>query len=226
MEGFESFLSDLRRGRAVPVPADLLVDDGTARVIEADASVEARPFSSRLEAAVYLEAQLRPVDPAIRSQDRGLWSWLSLFYFDQLCPSNPTGKRNPGQSYRYVPSTDYRSYYRHLVLGPYQILTTCRPHGLAMLCGAFGSHGDMTEQIASRQELLVNAALVELIDRLYYDTPLEQLKRGATNRKRSGTLRRLIAFVDQLDLTYDLYSLSADQLEAMLPGEFDRWRRP
>lgn len=223
---FEAWLGDLRRGHGTAVPRDILIDESSSYGLAGDASVEERRFRSRLEAAQYFEEQLRGLEPGIRENDRGLWSWLALFYFDQTCPVDAKGHRRPGEDYRHVPSSDYRYYYRHLLLGPYRIWTTCRPHGRAMLSGPFGSHGDFAEQVASRQELLVNRGLVELIDRFYYDSALDQVRRGATNRKREGTLRRLISVVDQLDLTYDLYSLSADEIEALLPSEFDRWREP
>jgi hypothetical protein len=31
--------------------------------------------------------------------------------------------------------------------------------------------------------------------------------------------------VQQLDLTYDLYSMTGEQILQLLPGEFDRWRK-
>ena len=221
---FEEYIADLRGGRAAPVPRDLLEDEGASRAIESDASVEDRVFESRGEAAQYFAEQLAEVSPASRDQDRGLWSWLSLFYFDQLCPPRAQGLRKVNEAYRYVPSTDYRHYYRHLLLGPYRIYSTCMPYGQSMLCTKFGSHSDFAEQVPARQELLVNPGFLELLDRLYFDRHMERNKPGATNRKRGGTLRRLIALVNQLELTYDLYTLSADELNAMLPAEFERWQ--
>ncbi|MFO7599969.1 MAG: hypothetical protein R6X27_09205 [Candidatus Desulfacyla sp.] len=39
-----------------------------------------------------------------------------------------------------------------------------------------------------------------------------------------GTLYRFIDVVQQLDLTYDLYSMTGEQILQLLPNEFDRWR--
>jgi len=41
-----------------------------------------------------------------------------------------------------------------------------------------------------------------------------------------GTLYRFIDVVQQLGLTYDLYSMTGDQILQLLPSEFDRWRQP
>jgi hypothetical protein len=49
-------------------------------------------------------------------------------------------------------------------------------------------------------------------------------KRGVLTRTRPGNLRRLIAVIDQFDLTYDLYATSPDDILTLLPPEFDRCR--
>jgi hypothetical protein len=39
-----------------------------------------------------------------------------------------------------------------------------------------------------------------------------------------GTLLRFIDIIQQLDLTYDLYSMSGEEILALLPPEFDKWK--
>jgi len=39
-------------------------------------------------------------------------------------------------------------------------------------------------------------------------------------------LRRFITFVQQLDFNYDLFGMSAMEILALLPSEFDGWRSP
>jgi hypothetical protein len=39
-----------------------------------------------------------------------------------------------------------------------------------------------------------------------------------------GTLLRFINIIQQLDLTYDLYSLGGEEILALLPPEFDKWK--
>jgi len=39
-----------------------------------------------------------------------------------------------------------------------------------------------------------------------------------------GTLYRFIDVIQQLDLTYDLYSMNGEEILGLLPPEFDRWR--
>lgn len=75
--------------------------------------------------------------------------------------------------------------------------------------------------------MISNKALIEAVDKLYFDPEAEgvgQPKRGALTRTRAGNLRRLVAVIDQLDLTYDLYAMNNQQILELLPREFDRWK--
>jgi hypothetical protein len=83
----------------------------------------------------------------------------------------------------------------------------------------------MAEQLASQQVLVGLPSVVQVADRLYFDPRLRIVRPGATDRKRAGTIRRLITVCSQLDLTYDLASLDGEDLMALLPKEFNRWRK-
>jgi len=38
-------------------------------------------------------------------------------------------------------------------------------------------------------------------------------------------LRRFVDVLQQLDVNYDLYSMSAEAIVGLLPDEFDKWRK-
>jgi hypothetical protein len=96
-----------------------------------------------------------------------------------------------------------------------------------LLCSASRSTDQATsfEQIASRQELVTNSAVVTIATRLYVDTSTNSPKRGAGGKSR-GAPRRLADILNQFDVTWDLYYMSAEDLLGMLPEEFDRFRTP
>ena len=94
-----------------------------------------------------------------------LWAWLTLVYFDQVCP--PTaGVRDLGQRTRYVPTGSvYRTYYRHLLAGPWQILIGLRNNperARAILGGAMHTPGELYEQVASHMELTISTTVLSL----------------------------------------------------------------
>src|SRR5947209_7818916 len=118
-EGMRRFSEWLAAGAQGVPPIHLLADPETSEptsvVIQPAAS---RTFSDRFEFGEYLNVLLAPLDQATISQDRGLWSALAIVWFDQLCPAGTGGKRKVEKEYRYILSTDYRHYYRHLVRSP------------------------------------------------------------------------------------------------------------
>jgi autotransporter-associated beta strand protein len=57
----------------------------------------------------------------------------------------------------------------------------------------------------------------------YYNPATGSFKRGAGSSVK-GAPRRLAALFNQLDLTWYLYGMSADEVLNLLPKEFDRFR--
>lgn len=132
----------------------------------------------------------------------------------------------PGELARHILSQHAQKYYRHLLAGPYRLLQIHGENARVFLCGPLPQHGDFSEQLASRMQLISNRSLIEVVDRLYYDLSAEGTghpKRGALTRTRPGNLRRLVAVIQQFDLTYDLYAMSPDEILELLPHEFTRW---
>jgi hypothetical protein len=188
--------------------------------------VQAQPFATRFELARYLHGTLEILGRENIAHDPGLWNWLSLFYFDLICPVRPDGTRKLLGREHYILSSDYRKYYRHLLAAPYILFDLHRESARVLLQSAIDKHGDFVEQLASRQDLITNRALIRVVDSLYWIAGRNhgRPKRGATDRARPGSLRRLVAIIQQLELTYDLHAMTDTQILGLLPGEFDAWR--
>ena len=66
---------------------------------------------------------------------------------------------------------------------------------------------------------------MEALHILYYDDVQNKPKRGPImNKNAPGSLYRFINVIQQLDLTYDLYSMSGAEIVGLLPGEFNLWK--
>lgn len=157
----------------------------------------------------------------------GLWTWLSLFFFDQVCPAEGGGRRKPGELARHVLSQHAQKYYRHLLAGPNRLVQLHDVNARVFLYGPLPEHGDFSEQLASRMQFVSNRALIEAVDKLYFDPAANgagRPKRGALTRTRAGNLRRLVSVIQQLDLTYDLYAMNSQQILDLLPDEFAKWK--
>jgi hypothetical protein len=157
--------------------------------------------------------------------DQGLWTWLSLFYFDELYPPAARVRRKPGERARWILNTSGRRYYRHLLAGPFLIYKSHRDNpdrAMVLLCGPLADPGEIVAQIASRQEIVTNRGLMEAAKMLYYDSSNRKPKRGAAS-KTKGAARRFADVMNQFDVTWDLYSLEAADVIRLLPDEFSRF---
>ena len=186
-----------------------------------------KQFPNRLRLAKYIHEKLSQSEIENHERNKGLWVWLSMLYFDQLCPPNSKGVRKPGERARWIPDlTSWKRYYRHLIVGPYRIFASHKNEPellVAILANEPSKSGDLYEQIASRQQLITNRNVVETINRLYFDEDKKKLKRGAGGKDKGGA-RRLADTLNQFDLTYDLYSVDTETLVSLLPKEFGRFK--
>lgn len=154
----------------------------------------------------------------------GIWSWFALLWFDSLCPVKSDGSRKILETSKYVCSSDYTDYYRHLVAASWDIYYLHRGNSRLFLWTPLYIHSDFIEQYASRQNIITNKALIEVLNRLYWDSKSNCPKKGAQNRKKAGNFRRLLSFVQQVELTYDIHAMSAKDILALLPSEYDPWK--
>ena len=220
------WLDRIQNQPSTGVPEEL-VNPGTLVVPTGYGDIaEPRLFSTRFDWANYANTLMGAATDAQVQADAGLWAWLTLVYFDQICPEM-AGIRKLGQRARYVPTgTDYRTYYRHLLAGPWQILSAHRDNpqrARAVLGGSMHAPGDLYEQVASRMELATSPTVLALSNTLYLDTSTGKRKRGSGGAGR-GSPRRMAEVLMQLDLTFDIYAMPMEKLLRLLPNEFERFR--
>lgn len=225
IQQFSDFLIELGEDPTRPVPESLLTDNQLTTEVQPEINICKRQFANRLDCAQYLHETLVSAETA-ELRDAGLWAWLSLFYFDEVCPSR-NGSRFPHAKARHIPQmTNFQRFYRHLLLNPFMIYDAHFGHlheVMAVLASAVDSPGDVPEQFASRQELITNRGVLGLATTLYYDPKKKRLKTGAGG-KSNGSPRRLAKFLNQIDLTYDLYEMKSIDFGSILPREFDRFK--
>ncbi len=237
IDRLREFLQAVKSDSSLAPPVAILNHESTSEDLGGlEIDIEQRRFGSRFEAARYLHEKLSSAGVENLNQDRGLWAWLSLFYFEELCPQDKKGKRKPGEDARWIPYSGAAfRYYRHLLAGPYRVYHTHRANpdnAKILLCGPLHQPGDIYEQIASRQELVTNSSLLATATALYLDRDTSLPKRGSNSTERfngrtrgkPGTIRRLVDVYGQFDLAWDLYAMAPSTIFELLPKEFDRFR--
>ncbi len=223
---FEAFVNALPKDPDLDAPKELLTASLSSAPLDVDVDAEPREFHSRLETAEHLTRILRG-DPTALRNDRGFWTWLSLCWFDELCPV-VRERRRPGHAARWIADLDNpRRTWRHLLAGPFQILRAHRDdpqRAMVLLSGSIHRPGPLTPLLASRPSLVTCHAVVGAATRLYYNPATARIRPGL-NRNTPGSPRRFTDILSQLDLTWDLHSLSVEELLDLLPAEFDHFHR-
>jgi hypothetical protein len=222
---FRDFLVELKNNPEVIKP-DLSASQYSENFQPEILVDESRIFLSRMELAEYLNQIL--LDAGVKgktviSNDK-LWTWLTYLWFDQICPKYDN-VRKIRELVRYICSTDWRKYYRHYVASSFRIYNALgREKSLLFLNRLVDDHGDYNEQLASRQEIISSPNLIEVAHVLYWNSKENRPKRGGSDRKKPGNLRRLIKLFGQIELTYDIFSMKASEIVKTLPKEFEYWQ--
>lgn len=224
---FRAFLEQSLIGETADVPTHALLDTHCSETVESGGICEDIEFKNRMELARYLDRLLAPLPSAVVQTDRGMWSWLALAYFDQLCPVQGGGTRKPGVVERWIPElAESRRYYRHILFGPYMLYQACRDapdRAAGLLCDPVDvATPEVFRLFIENPDVARSKTAVAVATRLYFNPHTGRTKRG-TGRKESGGCRRLIQVLRQFDCTYDLETLSPETLCNMLPDEFNEF---
>lgn len=227
-EAFIDYINQVKTGSPDPSPIETLGKSLYSQEFSPYIEVPAEPPAKvRLGVGKYLfdlfEAKGIQRGELLSSQ--GMWSWLALIWFDKLCQTGIDGLRKPGETSRYVCSSHYTDYYRHLVASSWDIYSLYRDKSRLFLWTPLYLHNDFMEQLASRQDIITNKPLIETFDHLYWDVAQNRPKRGAQGRNRPGNFRRLLQFIQQIELTYDLRAMTGEEIMGLLPAEYDSWEK-
>jgi hypothetical protein len=224
---FSEYLALLRADPSKELPSALLTDGRYSDPFEPQAMVEARSFASAYEIGVYMNEVLASCEDRLISRNHGLWSWLALFYFDQLRKPDAFGQRKPMEDAVYVLEErfSFRRYYRHGIRTPWMAVKEHGEHAkVLLLTSGKGTRTDINEQLGAYQHLFANSTVIASAYAMYFDQTQQRPKTGAGGKK-GGSARRLAKIASQLELTYDLQECTVTTFLALLPKEFKNWVR-
>lgn len=218
---FAEYLEQLRTNPSSPPPLEVLDDPVCSEDAECGAEVDERAFTSRYELGTHLVDALEECDQRRIGNDAGLWNWLALLYFGQICKSIG-GARKPSEDAHYILSSHFGKRPRHAIRTTYLLI---RRYGgkVKFMFSKLDERGELIEQIAATQYLWACEGVIDAASRLYQDDLKSTFKTGAGG-SRGGSARRLKTYLSQLTLTYDLLSLSADEILALLPAEYNKFK--
>lgn len=222
---FQNYIKELAENQKTNKP-DLNNYDYSSVMVPAFEIDECKKFLTRMELGKYLFDELSKVGlnrENVINKNIGLFNWLSYIYFDEICPIRD-GIRKIREMARYICSTNYTDYYRHYIAATYDIYSLHNVNSNLFLNTPVFEHNDFMEQIASRQKIISYPNLISLLNILYLDYSTLKPKKSSSDRKKPGNIRRFIKLCDQLELTYDIFSIEPENILSLLPNEFEIWK--
>lgn len=221
---FERVIIEMKNGNLKNIPEDLLFSEDFVFPFEPIVNIEKVEFKNKNELIPYLVQQLNLSGNKQLYFNVGLWSWLSAFYFDNICPVDGNGKRKINETAFYVlrDPKNYTKFYRHLLAYPSRVFSELEDSSKIFLIGSFAKRGEVTEQFGAYQEIALNKGIIDAANILYWDNGTKNLKRGAAG-KGGGSARRLVRIIRQYQMTYDLNSMKGNEIVDLLPKEFEKW---
>jgi hypothetical protein len=224
---FTEFLAELRAAPSKAPPFELLTDGRYSDPFDPPVTLEQRSFNSAYEIGAYMIEVFESCEDRLISRNHGLWSWLALFFFDQLCKPDGSGNRKPLEDAVYVLEErfSFRRYYRHGIRTPWMAVKEHGEHAkVLLLTSGRGMRTDINEQLGAYQHLFANKTIIASAYAMYFDATQQKPRRGAGG-KGGGSARRLASIARQLELTYDLQECNPSKFLALLPKEFKTWVR-
>jgi len=226
IEYFKDILQQIKEGEINEIPKDLINSTSYTLPFEENIDFDLRLFTSKKEITIYLHDKLDNLERAKIHYNTHLWSWLSAFYFDSVCPINKNNERKVGALVRHVLNIeDWNRYYRHLLASSFRLYDELGDLAEIYLSGKSYEFGEHLEQLASQQKFATSRGVVEAATILYWDKKNSKIKKNARDKIGPGIIRRFtIDILNQFDLTYDLNSMSGEEIIALLPDEFNEWK--
>lgn len=224
---FSDYLADLRVRPSAQPPSAILDDGLYSDPFDSEINLELRPFASAFDIGEHIVRAFSPLEDRLISRNHGLWTWLALFYFDQLCKADTSGNRRPLEDAVYVLEDrfSFRRYYRHAVRTPWLAVKEHGEHAkVLLLTRGRGTRTDINEQLGAYQHLFANKTIIDAAYAMYFDH-IQQKPRSGAGGKGGGSARRLASIARQLELTYDLQECTPKKFLGLLPREFKSWVR-
>ncbi|CAH0226052.1 Type I-E CRISPR-associated protein Cse1/CasA [Pseudomonas sp. IT-194MI4] len=219
-------------------PKELLEDDTTTEVIDGGYHIDLfRQFSTSYELGKYLvdEVFVGTVDRFALLSNHGMWAWLSLSLIESIVSKGgkvPAG--NPLAPPHYIIQSP-RLAYRLIARTAWDLVSLHEKAAKLALGSSKSPWGDMAEQMTSRQEIYAHRSFWPVANSLYA-MPDGSVKTGAVSQRSKkarcdpkskaglGGVRRLPFTFKQFERTYNLRQMTSDQITALLPTEYNKWR--
>ncbi|WP_157652380.1 hypothetical protein [Burkholderia ubonensis] len=224
---FANYIDRCRSGSTENPPTHLLSDSEFSSITDFNASISPRTFDNLFEYGKYLSETLSKIDRHTISLQYGLWNWLTLYYIDFLAPADANGNRSFRRPEYYVllPGSAYTRHYKHFTRIAWLAYTVHGQSAKLLLTQTKGGlTNDYRELLTGTQDRVENRTIISTAYKLYFDEMTGKPRARSSGKNGLGSIHRFSTILGQLQRTFDLQSMSPDQLITLLPKEFDRYK--
>jgi len=226
VDEFVRRIETLRAGGQAEIDDAFVTDPSLAEPIVPEVQMERPAFKTKRDAGDYLSERTRAARAVFGDDDRGLWTWLSAWHWDAVCPVMGPKGRKVLAPYHYVfGHTFLQRRKQHLLAVAVTLYELC-PSSRLLLETPVSRLTKVVECVSTRLFFQRIVGLLPLLDLMYYDNQKLSAKPGIIDSRvtKAGDLaNRLPARIRQLEVTHDLTNLSAEQLLNLLGDEFRQW---
>lgn len=226
-EGVAAFAADLDsiRQRISEGPQRSLLED--ARFTEpfpfGEVDVELREFANREFFASYIDARMAVAGITHTVDVPGMWEWLALFYWEEVCRKKTDGRWSVTGNERYIVNRRAQSRnYRHALRESYLNFRAYRDSGnneaAVVLSQPLNELSDIVESICARERIKTSPGAMRAATMLFYN---QSTGRSHPNKRESGGLRDYCKFIQNLPEEFNLADVSHHTILSMLPPAFD-----
>lgn len=224
-EGLAQFAAwlEAHRHKASAPPVAMLTDPALTEMVSGLGPISTDAFATKYEMGKEVLKALGTNWEA-HINDAGLMAWLSLALHKSTMVDGK-GQVFIGTPSRHILALDtqwknYTHCRRHLVRSAAFFLGHYGDKGRVFLAELPGENSKLEEQVPARikKGLAYCRSLAEAIYQLYWDEKRQTHRRGSRGEGAGGIIR-LIKILEQLDVTFDIQTVTGDQLVALLPKE-------
>lgn len=233
IDAYESLLNRMtEEGRLLPLN-ELLEDNTLSTEVGPGIEITVTDFANKELAAKYFCDLFQQNILIFKAEGfnpvghKGLMTWLDATWAPHVMKGS-RGNFFVGELGRHIYGYERRRTYRHILGGPIAVYSQLhsRPDITSIfLKTGLTQNSDTYEQFASRPQILSDLGTLELIKKLYGHVPPGTEIPGANTSGQDlpGGLRRFCTLHTQLELNFDLRSMSSAELEVLLPDECIPW---
>ena len=225
IECFDEMLKKLKENPFAETDQKLLEDREFTEEVPGEGYVTQQKFTTKGEAGEHLYTLLDSLPRHKVEKNVGLWSWLSLFFFDSVCPKDKEGGWLVRKGYTYILDPQPKRDYQHLLFVSWRawsIATSRNQHHRLIMDTPVNTLDTVTREVMKNPSLIRIPCIFEVLDCVYWNTKTNKARKNITSETREGNIsKRFPDVIRQLEVTYDLQSLNAKQLIELLGDEFD-----